>query len=146
MSEEDNRPVEQNDNLANINETSIDTSNNMLSNVNEKEIKSSEIPPTNSNTIKEDISKVKIRTILAQRLKKFRPSFKKALPLILVALISFAAGIGADRLITRHKVNKVIKQAPNIQRRFQDNRNSNGPFNNKQDNNKNNFRNGKPGA
>jgi hypothetical protein len=107
---------------------------------------SNQAPTTVDNidkgTFQGDISKIKIRNIISQRLKNSSPIFKKVLPFLLVAIIFFAAGFGADRLFTRGRFSKALKNRPNIQRKF----------NNNQDNKQNyrqrdkSFKNDKSGA
>lgn len=96
------------------------------------------IDTNNISTKPDDVSKVKIRTIIAHRFKNHKPTFKKVLPFVLVAIIFFAAGVGADKLFTRNRVNRAFKNRPNIQRRLPNNQNNNQ--------NNNNFRSNKPGA
>jgi len=111
-----------------------------------EQLPNNQVPTTvdniDKNAFQGDISKVKIRKIISQRLRNSSPFFKKVLPFILVALISFAAGFGTDRLFTRSKFSKNLKSRPNIQRNFKYNQE------NKQNNKQNdkNFRTDKPGA
>jgi hypothetical protein len=111
-----------------------------------EQLPNNEVPTTVDNIDKDafqgDISKIKIRKIISQRLRNSSPFLKKVLPFILVALIGFAAGLGTDRLFTRGKFSKNFNNRPNIQRKFKYNQDNNQ--NNKQNNK--NFRNDKPGA
>jgi hypothetical protein len=43
-----------------------------------------------------------------------RPSLKKALPLVLVGIICFAAGIGADRAFIGKRVSNNLRNMPGI--------------------------------
>jgi hypothetical protein len=54
----------------------------------------------NVNNQGSDMSKVKIRHILKQRLKS--PKFKKAIPFLIVGIICFSLGIGLGSLIGSH--------------------------------------------
>ncbi len=90
-----------------------------------------------------DISKVKIRDILKQRFKKTKPGLKKALPIILVGIICFAAGIGVDRAFIGRRVSNNLRNRPGInqpmpnndfkgnQGNMRNNRNMPNRFNNK---------------
>jgi hypothetical protein len=69
-----------------------------------------------------DISKVKIRDILKQRFKKMKPGLRKALPLILVGIICFAAGIGADRAFIGRRVSINLRNKPGINQSMQNKR------------------------
>lgn len=81
--------------------------------------------------VAQDISKIKIRTILKQRIKKC--GGKKIVAFILVAIISFAAGVGVDRVMTRHRMGKAFRNRPGINRQFPKERfNKKLPFNSNQ--------------
>jgi hypothetical protein len=86
-----------------------------------------------NNTAKDDISNVKIRTILKQRFKKWRPGLRKAIPFILVGIICFAAGIGADRVLIHNRYAKGIVTRPGVYQSIPKDK-----FNYKQFNNRNN--------
>ena len=111
-----------------------------------EQLPNNQVPTTVDNIDKDafqgDISKIKIRKIISQRLRNSSPFLKKVLPFILIALISFAAGFGTDRLFTRGRSIKAMKNRPTIQRKFKYNQDNNQ--NNKQ--NDKGFRNNKPGA
>jgi hypothetical protein len=86
----------------------------------------------------EDVSKVKIRTILKQRLKKSNPILKKVISFIIVGIICFGAGLVAGKEINMHgnarvliNRNGMFKQMPN--RSF-----NGGNFNKRQFNNNGN--------
>jgi len=74
-----------------------------------------------NNAVSQDLSKIKIRTILKERLKK--GNLKKTISIILICLICFAAGIGVDRLVMNHKDGKNFKGRPGFNQNFQNNRN-----------------------
>lgn len=91
------------------------------------------VEPSKKENPSSDISKVKIRDILKQRFKKMNPGLKKVLPIILVGIICFAAGIGVDRaFIGRRPINN-LRNKPGINEPMFNNR-----FNNKQGNMKSN--------
>lgn len=79
----------------------------------------------------EDVSNIKISSILSQRLKKRGLNWKTVLAFVLVGVICFAAGIGADRAFTRNRANKMFRNRPGIENRM-----PMGRFNGKQQNNK----------
>lgn len=87
----------------------------------------------NQTSSEDDVSKVKIRTILKQRFKNLKPGLRLSIPIILVAIICFIGGMMTDRAIIWNKAGKAIKDRPGISRRMQKD-----PFNNKQFKNKNN--------
>jgi hypothetical protein len=89
--------------------------------------------PSKKENPSSDISKVKIRDILKQRFKKMNPGLKKALPLILVGIICFAAGIGADRAFIGRRLSNNLRNRPVINQPMPNNR-----FNGNQGNMKNN--------
>ncbi|MDP4087812.1 MAG: hypothetical protein Q8930_00925 [Bacillota bacterium] len=73
----------------------------------------------NSNFPTIDTSKIKIRTILKDRIKKHKFSFKKIIPYIIVGFICFAAGLGFDRLISKHPNERIIKNQSRYGNNFQ---------------------------
>lgn len=73
-----------------------------------------------------DIRKIKIRTILKERLKNC--GLKRAISIVLICLICFSAGIGVDRLIVNHRGGKAFKERPAINKNFQNNRNNGKQF------------------
>lgn len=81
----------------------------------------------------QDISKVKIRTILRERIKKC--GTKKILAFILVAIFSFAAGAGVDRALVNQRKGRAFNNRAGISNQLPNNR-----FNQKMQNN-NNFNN-----
>jgi hypothetical protein len=131
----DNTVIEKEDNSSNA---EIKTENNITSNeLNEPK--------------HEDVSKIKIRTILKQRFKNSSPFFKRAIPLIIVGIICFGAGLVAGKEIDRHNSGRVIMNRKGIFRQMP-NGNFNGgnskmrPFNNNNNNNNNNQKNALPPA
>lgn len=76
-------------------------------------------------TSSSDISKVKIRSVLKQRFKNMRPGFKRAIPLILVGIICFAAGIGIDRAFIGRRISRSFKDRPGINQKLPNNPNMN---------------------
>lgn len=70
--------------------------------------------PSKKETPSCDISKVRIRDILKQRFKKMGPGLKKVLPLILVGVICFAAGMGVGRAFIGRRVTKDLRNRPGI--------------------------------
>jgi hypothetical protein len=122
MSDKDDKIVEQSSGIDN-NQNIVDAA--------PANIAAQEAVPKNEAS-ESDVSKVKIRTILKQRFKSMRPGLKKALPLILVGIICFAAGIGVDRAFIGRRVNKALKNRPGINQAMPKNNN------NKQGNMKNN--------
>ncbi len=113
MSDENNKIIEQNPDTAN------------------EQGMNAKVSAVNINTT--DVSKVKIRDILKQRFKKMRPSLKKALPLILVGIICFAAGVGVDRAFIGRRFGGNLRNRPGFNQSMPNNR-----FNNRQGNMKNN--------
>jgi len=79
-----------------------------------------------NNAASQDLSKIKIRTILKERLKK--GNLKKTISIILICLIFFAAGIGVDRLVMNHRDGKNFKGRPGFNENFQNNRNGGKQF------------------
>jgi len=77
-----------------------------------------------------DLSKVKISAILKERTKKC--GVKKIIAFILVAIISFAAGVGVDRAFMNHRNDKGFKNRPGMNRQIPKDR-----FNNNQPNKSN---------
>lgn len=77
----------------------------------------------NSNEIIEDLSNVKIRTVLNHKLKKMSPVTKKIIPFVIVGILSFGLGIGADRAFTTgHRKDSAYSQnLQNFRSRFQSN-------------------------
>ncbi|MCM0647760.1 hypothetical protein NBE98_05135 [Clostridium swellfunianum] len=76
-------------------------------------------------TSSSDISKVKIVSVLKHRFKNMKPGFKKAIPLILVGIICFAAGIGVDRAFIGRRINRNFKDRPGINQKLPNNPNMN---------------------
>ncbi|MFL0247708.1 hypothetical protein [Candidatus Clostridium stratigraminis] len=138
MSEEIKREVFNNETIDN---TEIEKENNS-SNTDvkgEKNITSNELKEPKH----EDVSKVKICTILKQRFKNSSPFFKRAIPLIIVAIVCFGAGLIAGREIDRHNMGRVtinrkgmFKQMPNG--KFNGGNFNMRPFNNNNNNSNNN--------
>lgn len=87
----------------------------------------------NEVSAENDVSKVKVRTILKQRFRKLKPSVRMAIPVILVGIICFVGGIMADRALLWNRAGKFFKDRPGISRQMQRN-----PSNNKQFKNRNN--------
>lgn len=81
-----------------------------------------------------DISKVKIRQVLAQRIRKSKA--KHIIAVILLVAICFGGGILTDRLIMRHEYKKGFYGRPGIQYNMR--RNSFGKRNSKSFNKNNN--------
>ena len=82
----------------------------------------------------QDISKVKIRTILNQRIKKC--GFKRIISFVLIAILAFAAGVCTDRAFFNHRKGKDFKDRPGINRQTPKNKfNKKQPNNNKQPSN-----------
>lgn len=57
-----------------------------------------------TSTPENDLSEIKIRHVLAQRIKKC--GYKRIIGLILLAVVSFGGGILTDRLVLRHGAKK----------------------------------------
>lgn len=104
----------------------------------------------NSNEIIEDLSNVKIRTVLSHKLKKMSPSAKKIIPFFIVGILSFGLGMGADRAFTtdKHKNSNYSQNLQNFRSRFQSNNpqyyNSEDSENNNNNSSKGNNQNGFP--
>ncbi|MBL4936599.1 hypothetical protein JK636_12605 [Clostridium sp. YIM B02515] len=115
-------------------EKDITTNENVQSNNIDIDKKDTETVDTISDVSAEnDVSTVKVRTILKQRFRKLRPSVKMAIPIILVGIICFVGGIMADRALMWNRAGKFLKGRPGISRQMKKD-----PFNNKQFKNKNN--------
>lgn len=138
MSEEMNNIVPEN---ATTDNTVLDKTEN----INNDAIIPAEVPSASTteknNTKQEDVSKVKIRTILKQRFKKY-PILKKVIPLVLVGIICFGAGLITGRGIFRYRNERFLMNGKGFYRQMPGNFNggnfNNRKFNNKQFNNKNN--------
>lgn len=85
-----------------------------------------------SSSKHEDVSKVKIRTILKQRFKKSNPILKKVIPLIIVGIICFGAGLIAGKEIDRHSNRRVIINRNGMFRQMPNRNFNGGNFNKKQ--------------
>lgn len=70
------------------------------------------IEPVKSESTTPDVSNVKIRDILKHRSKNWRPFLKKALPLILVGIICFGAGLAADRFFVGRRLGMGFRNRP----------------------------------
>jgi hypothetical protein len=98
----------------------------------------SNISAEKSSNIHEDVSKVKIRTILKQRFKKSNPILKKVIPLIIVGIICFGAGLIAGKEIDRHSNRRVIFNRNGMFRQMPNRNFNGGNFNKKQFNSNSN--------
>lgn len=92
-------------------------------------------PEENTSAISgNDVSKVKITHILAQRMKKC--GAKKIIAVILLAVICFGGGILTDRLALRHGAGRNFYGRPGMQRNMRGNsfgnRNGNNSSQNQQ--------------
>lgn len=88
----------------------------------------------------QDISKVKIRSIIKQRYKKSGSFMKMVLPLVLVGIICFGAGLVTGRGISRHQRGNI--GGPGMYRQLPKGNFNGGGFNRKQfNNNRNQFNN-----
>lgn len=67
-----------------------------------------------TSTQENDLSKIKIRHILAQRFKKY--GLKKIIGILLLAAVFFCGGVLTDRLILRHGAGKRFYGKPGIRR------------------------------
>lgn len=79
-----------------------------------------------TSTPETDLSKIKIRHILAQRFKKC--GFKKIIGIILLAVICFCGGFLTDRFVMRHEVGMRFYGRPGIQRHMPGNFSGNRSF------------------
>jgi|GEM_PF-3228016 len=119
MSEENNNALSNNETIDN---TEIEKENNIYNaEINEPK--------------HQDVSKVKIRTILKQRFKNSSPFLKKAIPLLLVGIICFGAGLVAGREIDRHSNSRVIMNRKGMFRQMPNGNFYGGNFNKRQFNN-----------
>jgi hypothetical protein len=135
MNEENDKIVEQNLDIANednTNDQQLITEISAADVAGTPKIKVTNEEPLKKENSSSDISKIKIRDILKQRFKKMNPGLKKALPLILVGIICFAAGIGADRAFIGRRISSNLRNRPVINQPMPNNR-----FNGKQGNMKN---------
>jgi hypothetical protein len=136
MNDENGKIVEESldiDNENNTNDQQLITEIPAADVANIPKIKVTNEEPLKKESYSSDISKVKIRDILKQRFKKMKPGLKKALPLILVGIICFAAGIGADRAFIGRRIGNNLRNRPVINQPMPNNR-----FNDNQGNMKNN--------
>jgi hypothetical protein len=136
MNDEDGKIVEESldiDNENNTNDQQLITEIPAVDVADTSKIKVTNEEPLKKESYSSDISKVKIRDILKQRFKKMNPGLKKALPLILVGIICFAAGIGADRAFIGRRLSNNLRNRPVINQPMPNNR-----FNGSQGNMKNN--------
>jgi hypothetical protein len=145
MNEENNNIIPENGTIDNTESKKADNVDNaeIINNTAENTSTSAATPviaeiPSTDNTEKnfnhhEDVSKVKIRTILRQRFKKSSPIFKKVIPLVLVGIICFGVGLMAGKELDRHRNERVLMNRKGIYRQI-----PNGNFNKRQFNNKNN--------
>lgn len=81
---------------------------------------------TETSTPETDLSKIKIRHILAQRIKK--SSFRKIICIILLAVVCFCGGFLTDRFVMRHAASRRFYGRPGIQRHMPGNFNGNRSF------------------
>jgi hypothetical protein len=125
MNDENDKIVEQTSDIEN---ERIDNDEKL--NIEAPIVETADTPKENPSS---DISKVKISDILKQRFKKMKPGLRKALPIILVGIICFAAGIGADRAFIGRRVSNNLRNKPGINQSMQNKR-----FNDNQGNMKNN--------
>jgi hypothetical protein len=133
MNEEKDKIINQTEDIATQEILTDNVSDNKLSSEETFNYDSSSDKIAANEVSKEDISNVKIRTILNQRLKKWRPNFKKVIPLLLVGIICFMAGIGADRLFIGRRVNKAFNR-PGINQAMPRNGSNSKQFNNNKNN------------
>jgi hypothetical protein len=136
MNDENGKIVEESldiDNENNINDQQLITEIPAADVADTPKIKVVNEEPLKKESYSSDISEVKIRDILKQRFKKMNPGLKKALPLILVGIICFAAGIGADRAFIGRRISNNLRNRPVINQPMPNNR-----FNGNQGNMKNN--------
>ncbi|MFL0269979.1 hypothetical protein [Candidatus Clostridium radicumherbarum] len=131
MGEEINKEVS--NNVA-IDKTEIEKENNSSN----AEIKTENNSSKLNEPKQEDVSKVKIRTILKQRFKNSSPFFKRAIPLIIVGIICFGAGLVAGKEIDRHNNGRVMMNRKGIFRQMPNGNFNMRPFNNNKNNNNNN--------
>jgi hypothetical protein len=136
MNDENGKIVEESldiDNENNTNDQQLITEIPAVDVAGTSKIKVTNEEPLKKESSSSDISKVKIRDILKQRFKKMNPGLKKAIPLILVGIICFAAGIGADRAFIGRRLSNNLRNRPVINQPMPNNR-----FNGSQGNMKNN--------
>lgn len=143
MNEENNNVVPENGTIDN---TVLEKTDNIENNKAAVIAETSSITTDEKNTNHhEDVSKVKIRTILRQRFKNSSPILKKVIPLVLVGIICFAAGLIAGRGIDRHRNERFLMNRNGMFRQMPGNFNG-GNFNRRQFNNNNNNNNKQPNA
>lgn len=134
MSEGNNKEVSNNEA---IDYTEIDNTSENTEIKKEGSISSAEL----NEPKHEDVSKIKIRTILKQRFKNSSPFFKRAIPLIIVGIICFGAGLVAGKEIDRHNSGRVMMNRKGIFRQMPNGNFNGGNFNKRQFNNNNNSNN-----
>lgn len=81
-----------------------------------EEVKTEEIKPeeVRKSTPENDLSNIKIRHVLGQRIKKY--GVRKIISYLLVAVIFFCGGFLTDRFIIRHRIGRGFYGKPGIQR------------------------------
>lgn len=116
---------DENLNVTNDNTTSsieIDNQNKNIPSLNNNSPAEESSELVKNNNPSNDVTKVKIRDILKQRFKNMRPGFKKAIPLILVGIICFAAGVGVDRALVGRRFGKNLINRPGYNQASPNNR------------------------
>jgi hypothetical protein len=71
-----------------------------------------------------DCNKISISKVLSQRLKKYKPTLAKIFPFLVVGFICFAAGVGVNRNLTKHRFDRTLNGKISIQRNIPDSQSS----------------------
>jgi hypothetical protein len=117
-------------------DTTITEDKNNINNSNKNEVKK-----TITSTAEPDLSKVKIRNVLAYKIKNSK--LNRVVAIVLLGIICFGAGIVTDRTFVRHDLRRGYygksKIEGNVPRGFYGNRKNNRNFNQNPNNNQNNI-------
>lgn len=119
-----------------ITEDKMDTTKIPATDTDENKVDSTKVSVTDTNEDKKDntsivpmdLSKVKIRHILRDRIKKGNLGFKKIIAFILVGAVCFGAGFFTGTASTRHKLGRNFYGKPGINRNMQGNFKGNKKF------------------
>lgn len=120
----------------NIDESKIDNASISDADTEENKIDSLSTPAANTDkdkvdaesTVPIDLSKVKIRNVLRERIKKCKLNLKKIIACILVGAVCFGAGFFTGRVSIRHNLGRNVYGKPGIRRNMHGNFKGNKKF------------------